>query len=398
MELSAIMLTLGALFLAGLAADVAGRRTRLPRVTLLLICGLVVGEAGFGLLPAEAAEWYDFLAIVALTMVAFLLGGAFDGAALRARGAAILSISLGIVVATLAVVGIGLWLAGLPPALALLLGAIATATDPAATQDAIRQSGHTGAFGETLRGIVAIDDAWGVLVFSLAIVAADMIAGSAQASGPGATLLLALWEVGGAVLLGLVIGFPAAILTGRLSPGEPLRTEALGLVFLTAGAALWLEVSYLIAGMTVGAVIVNRARHHDFAFHEIEALQWPFMLLFFLLAGATLDPSHVWALGLVGLVYCVLRIVARQIGGWAGAALAAAPPGHRLLYGLALLPQAGVAVGMALVVADQFPQWRAQVMTLTIGTTVAFELLAPFLTIWAVRRADPPDACTAPTE
>ncbi len=126
-------------------------------------------------------------------------------------------------------------------------------------------------------------------------------------------------EFSGALLLGLFIGIPAAYLTGRLKKGEPQQTEALGVVFLTAGLALWLDVSFLLAGMTAGMVIANFARHHGRAFHQIEHLQWPFMILFFLLAGAALDVSALWQVGLIGLAYAALRILARIIGGWVGA-------------------------------------------------------------------------------
>ena len=388
MDLALILVTLGTLFLAGLAADSFGRRTRLPRVTLLLLCGLAFGEAGLGVIPPEVTAWYDFLAITALTMVAFLLGNALTLDTLRARGAAILSVSVAIVLVTIAVVFLGLVLLGLPPALALILGAIATATDPAATQDAIAQSGREGPFTDTLKGVVAIDDAWGLIAFSLVIVAAAQMAGG-EAVPLSHMAAEAGYEIGGALLLGLAIGLPGAALTGRLSRGEPLRTEALGLVFLTAGTALWLEVSYLLAGMTAGAVIVNRARHHDRAFHEIEALNWPFMLLFFILAGAAFAPDALVELGLLGLLYMLLRTLARIAGGWLGARLADMPGPQRSRIGLALLPQAGVAVGMALAAAERFPQWEAQIMSLTIGTTIAFELLAPILTVWIVRRVEP---------
>ncbi|REC58742.1 cation:proton antiporter [Rhodosalinus sediminis] len=381
--LAPVMLALGGLFLAGLAADTLGRRTALPRVTLLLACGIVAGGGGLDLIPQAAQDWYGFLSVTALTMVAFLLGGALDAGTLAAHGRAILAISLAIVGVTALAVAAGLWAVGLDPATAAVLGAIATATAPAATQDAIRQSGARGGFVDTLRGIVAIDDAWGMVAFALAVVAAQALLG---ATG-GQMLADAAREIGGALALGLALGWPAAMLTGRLSPGEPLQTEALGLVFLTAGLAIWLEVSFLLAGMTVGAVIVNRARHHERAFHEIEHIQWPFMVLFFVLAGASLDPGKLAALGGLGAAYAALRVGARMLGGWLGARLAGAPRRERWLYGPALLPQAGVAVGMALVAAQEFPDRAETILTLTIGTTVLFELIGPAATIWAVRRA-----------
>src|SRR6056297_211505 len=381
-HLPGLLIALGLLFLAGLAADSIGRKTPLPRVTLLLACGLLIGQPGLDLIPPEAEALYDFLAITALTMVAFLLGSSLTLAKLKQHGRAIFLISLGIVLVTLAVVGGGLWLIAVPAPAALMLGAIATATAPAATQDALHQSGRSGPFVDRLRGIVAIDDVWGLLVFSLAIAMAHGLNGTAHIGH----LIGAGREIFGAILLGLAVGLPAAYLTGRLSKGDPLMSEALGIVFLTAGLAIWLELSFLIAGMTAGAIVANLARHHDRAFHEIEHVHWPFMLLFFILAGASLDIAQLAAAGGVGAAYVILRIVSRIAGGWIGATLAGAERAHRPWYGVALLPQAGVAVGMALVAAREFPEHAGLILTITVGTTVVFELIGPAATIMAVRR------------
>ena len=100
MELAPSLITLGVLFVVGLAADQIGSRTRLPRVTLLLACGIVAGEGGLGLIPPFVKDWYEFLSITALTMVAFLLGGSLTRDNLSKRGRSILAISVSIVMAT----------------------------------------------------------------------------------------------------------------------------------------------------------------------------------------------------------------------------------------------------------------------------------------------------------
>lgn len=382
-----VFLTLGALFLAGLAADTLGRRTKLPRVTLLLACGVVVGRSGFDLLPAEVQGWYELLTVLALTMVAFLLGGVFRRGTLTQYGREILVISLCIVGGTVAVVAGGLWLLGLPLAPALMLGAIAAATDPAAVEDVVHQSGRKGGFPDKLKGIVAVDDAWGIIVFSVMLAVAAGIAGE----GGSAALGHAVRELGGGIALGVAMGLPAAYLTGRLRKGEPMQSEALGVVFLIAGFAEWFEVSFLVAGMVAGAVVVNFARHHERAFHEIEHIRWPFMLLFFLLAGASLQAGRFVELGVIGVGYVVLRVIGRIAGSWIGAGLGGAPAAERPWFGVGLLPQAGVAVGMALVAAEHFPDYSGVILTLTIGTTVAFELVGPPLTQWALNRAQRSD-------
>lgn len=394
MEMHVLLVTLGLLFLAGLVADEVGRTTRAPRVTLLIGLGVVIGDSGFGLLPAAAADWYPLIAAAALSMIAFLLGGALSLANLRRHGRAILTISAMVVLATLAVVGTGLIALGVAPAIALLLAGVATATDPAATRDVIQQTGARGDFADTLSGIVAVDDAWGLIAFSLVLVAANLLAGN-HIDG---VLARGLWEIGGAVALGAAIGFPAAVLTGRIRPHEPLQAEALGIVFLTAGLSIWIEVSFLLAGMTAGAVVVNTARHHRRAFHEIENIEWPFMIVFFILAGASLQLSRLWEIGALGAAFLALRTLARFAGGWLGGALGRAPAAHRRWIGLALLPQAGVAIGMALVAADQFPQARDLILTLAIGTTVVFELFGPAATYLALKRTQgaPKGAASSP--
>lgn len=383
MDLAPIFLTLGGLFLAGLFCDVLARRTGLPRVTLLLAVGVLAGGSGLELIPAGFDAIFGFLSIVALTLVAFLLGNALTWRKLRTNGRMILWVSWSIVAATMAGVTLGLWAIGLALPLAMILAAIACATAPAATQDILREAGAKGRFADTIRGIVAIDDAWGLIVFSLVLVAAAGLTGTEG----GGLIAGALTDIVGAVAVGLTVGLPGAALTGRISRGEPLQAEALGLVFLTAGLCEWLGLSYLLAGLVSGAVIANVATHHDRAFHEIEHVQWPFLLLFFLMAGAVLDVGQLWALGGVGLAYVALRIAARVAGGWIGAGLAGGTPAERRWIGPALLPQAGVAVGMALVAAEQFPDWGAQIMSLTVGTTVVFELIGPPVTRLAVARA-----------
>lgn len=382
MEPHFTLLALGSLLLAGLAADEIGRRTRLPRVTLLIVFGVIVGSSGLNLLPASLSSWYEFLASIALTMVAFLLGGAISRAQLQENGKEIFIVSLSVVLLTAVVVFIGLLIIGAPVPLALLLAGIATATAPAATQDAVRQLRAKGPFTNTVLGIVAIDDAWGLIVFSVILALASAIAGN----GNTGALFHGIWELAGAALVGVAIGLPAAFLTGRIQSGEPMQSEALGLVLLCAGFSIWLGVSFLLAGMIAGVLVANFAKHHRRPFHEIEHIEWPFMVLFFVLSGASFQIDSVHQIGLLGLAYIVLRTVSRVIAGWLGATWAGAPDQHRRWIGLALIPQAGVALGMALVASSHFPGLKETLLAITIGTTVVFELVGPALTQLALRK------------
>jgi len=376
-ETAKILITLGILLLLGLATDVIGRRTRLPRVTLLLIFGFAIGPAGLGFLCPTEEKWFSIVANMALIMIGFLLGEKFTLSSLREHGKLVLWFSVAEVVVTALVVLVGLLLIGLQMGIALLLAGIATATDPAATTDVVHETKADGVFTRTMLGIVAVDDAWGLIVFSLMLTAVQAFIGQSSSIAP---LFTGAWELGGALLIGIGLGIPMAYLTGRIKPGEPTLVEALGLVFLCGGIAIWLEVSFLLASMVLGCVVANLARHHIRPFHAIEGIEWPFMILFFVLAGASLHTEMLFQIGLVGSAYIILRIIGRLVGAWTGGAISHAEPLMRRWMGMALMPQAGVALGMALVAMQRRPDLGEIILPVVIASTVLFEVIGPILT------------------
>lgn len=143
---------------------------------------------------------------------------------------------------------------------------------------------------------------------------------------------------------------------------------------------MWLEVSFLISAMVMGACVSAFARHHEYPFHAIQNIEWPFMSLFFVLAGARLDIAALQALGILGAVYIASRILGKITGAWLGGTLAHADIGTRRWMGLAMLPQAGVSIGMALIAATQFPQYEQTLLTIVISSTIFFEIIGPVFT------------------
>jgi len=376
-NIPAILVTLGVLLLLGMAADILGRRTPLPRVTLLLIFGFLIGPSALHLLPDHSQKGFPIVANIALVMVGFLLGEKMTLSALREHGRLVLWISFAEVVATAGLMLAGLLLLGIRLEIALLLAGISTATDPVATSDVAQEVKSDGLFTRTLLGIVAVDDAWGLIVFSLMLTAAGAFSGDLNSMAP---LLTGAWELGGALLVGIGLGIPMAYLTGRIRPGEPTLVEALGIVFLCGGVAMWLDVSFLLASMILGVVVANLARHHKRPFHAIRDIEWPFMILFFVLAGASLNIESVSEIGLIGSAYLVLRIIGRLLGGWIGGVISHADSSLRRWMGMALMPQAGVALGMTLVAAQHFPALADTILTVVIASTVLFEVVGPLLT------------------
>lgn len=382
---SQFLIALGSIFMLGLMADLLGRHTFLPRVTLLLLFGIAIGEETLDLIPSKLTNNFDIITDMALLMIGFLIGGKLTIASLRESGNKILWISISAVIGPVIMVILGLTLIGIPIEVAILLGCIASATDPAATADIIFEANYKGPFTDVLLSIVAIDDAWGLILFSIGIAAVTAISGMSGDISPITTIV---HELGGAIILGLLIGLPAAYLTGRIKPGQPLVTEALGLVFICGGLALFLDVSFLIASMVMGAVIANLAKHHEYQFHAIEDIEWPFMIVFFILAGALLEISTMKDIGLICLVYVICRIIGKIIGALIGSKYSGADPLMRRWMGVALLPQAGVAMGMALVAASQFPDYRQLLLSVVISTTVFFEIIGPVFTRIALRRVN----------
>ncbi len=382
-QLVILFITLGLLFLIGLATDVLGQRTRLPRVTLLLLFGLAIGPDGLALLPSMEAAWTEAVSRIALVMVGFLLGEKLTVRHLRRMGHMVLSVSLLVTLVTVVMVFAGLVLLGVDWRLALLLGGMATATDPAATVDVVHEARASGHSTRVLLGSVALDDVWGLLIFSFFMTLLVSVNGGVFSL---ITISHGLWDIGGSIAVGLGLGIPMALLCGRIRPGEPTQAEALGFVFLCAGIAMWLDVSYILAAIVLGMTVANLARHHKYPFHEIEGIEWPFLILFFVLAGAALDWQSIGGAGLVLFGYIVMRVIGRLVGGWLGVTLVGGSAVQKRWMGAALLPQAGVAVGMALVSAQRFPEYAEILLSIAVAGTVVFELLGPIFTRLALVR------------
>ena len=381
-----VLLVLGVLFLLGLVADLVGRSTFLPRVTLLLLGGLAVGPSGFGLVSREfVQDWFPLLTDIALGMIGFLLGEKVTNASIRKRGAVVLGISAGKAVGAAVFVVVGLLAAGVTLPVALLLGGIATSTAPAATYDVVRETRSEGDFSETLLSVVAVDDAWGLVLFTLMMATAGALLGT---SGMSAGILAGIGEVGGSLLLGIGLGIPMAFLTGRVGGGEPTLAEALGLVLLCTGIAIHWQVSPILAAMAMGSTVASRASHHLRPFHAIERVEWPLLIVFFVLAGASLEIEHLLEAGWIGAAYIASRTAGTYVGARWGGRATGAPPLLRRWLGLTLLPQAGVGIGMALIAAQRFPDLADLILAVVLASTVIFEVIAPIITRRVLRMVE----------
>lgn len=366
------LLQIGLILLCGLLAEYLGRKTTLPRVSLLIGLGLLLGQSGFALIPAPDSSWFTQVSQIALSMVGFLLGGKLWGQEPR-PGAELWHYSLMITLVTGLTVGAGLWLLGQPWQLALVLAGVALATDPLATMDAMRNIAPSN-LTRMLTGIVALDDVWGLLLFSLAI----SLLGNQTING-FSPFLHGLMELLLSVGLGAILGVVGGWLSGRLREGEPILLEALALVFLSAGLSRLFDLNYLLVAIAMGAAVARTAKHHEHPFHEIELIEWPFLVIFLVLTGASFELHSFNGTVVLVALYALLRIAGRWLGG-------SLPGTSSLTYaerskvGLCLLPQAGVAVGVALYGAQIFPAYADAIIHATVLATIGFELLGPMVT------------------
>jgi Kef-type K+ transport system membrane component KefB len=342
-----------------------------------------------GPLGLAVGSWSGALTTAALGMVAYLIGGSMTAAQLgrlgRAMTATALAESLGaaavVFLAVSALAGPADGLPGVLPALAL--AAIAATTAPAATLAVLHQYRARGPLTDMLLGVVALDDALGILLFAV------VLAAGADAS-PAGQLGSALVAIGGAVLAGA--------LTGRLLAAAAMRVHQPGLrlpmvlagVLVVIGLAEALGLSPLLACMTLGFA----SRHFlgtagDRLLAPVEFLEEMVFVVFFTVAGAHFQAGVFLGFLDVILIYLVARLAGKLGGAFVGARLGGAPPQVARWIGLGLAPQAGVAVGLALSLG-QYPAFQAAslaVVNIVLGTTLLYELLGPLAVRFALARA-----------
>ncbi len=384
MKLNTLM-DLAIMIFAGMFCGRMAKHIRLPNVTGYLVAGLLIGPSVLGLLSGDFLDSIEIISKVALGFIAFSIGNEFKVSYFKRVGAAPIVIAcMESLFAVLFVVA-GLIVSGQSVPFSLVLGAVAAATAPAATIMVIKQYRAKGPVTETLLAVVAIDDATALILFSLSVAAAQaMTDGGASLAS---SLLSPLKEIGGAIVAGAVLGF-IFLLPLRFFKKKGNRLSLIAaFVFAGLGISQWLGLSDLLLCMAMGAVVANFSSDVEEIMDICDGVTPPIFMLFFVASGADLQLSILPTVGIIGVIYIVLRVVGKYAGTLVGALMCKCDKAVRLYLGPCLIPQAGVAIGLSLVAGQVVPQHAPQIRAVILCGTLIYELIGPAVTKFFLKKA-----------
>lgn len=385
------LLLIGGLMVAGLVAGtLTASLFNIPRVVAYILVGMLFSpDLLGGYLGLEDLRWTDPLVTLFLGVIAYLIGGSVTVGQLQRLGWSIVGATLGKVSG--AVLGVfavmtlaGMTVADLPVWLfALVLAALAPATAPAAIVAIVHQYRARGPLTTTWLGMVVLDDALGILIFALVLAAA----GSASLA---AALPIALWEIGGAVAVGVAVGFVTGCTAGRLHESELRLVAMLGVIIFLVGLAKSIQISPLLTAMAFGfSTRYFCGSSSDRLFRPIENLEEVVFVLFFAFAGLHFQLSVFQEYWAVMLLYFFARSAGLMFGASTGSRLAGAPRQVSNWVGFGLLPQGGVAIGLALLLVGngRFAQAGELIVNVITATTLLTESVGALSARFGLARA-----------
>ena len=363
------------------------RLVKLPNVTAYLLAGVIVGPCVLKLIPSETLTSYSVITEAALGFIAFSIGDQFKLDSLKAIGKPALIItaleSLGAVACTMSIT----LLLGFDPVICVMLGALSASTAPAATLLIVRQYKAKGPLTDMLLPVVAADDATGLIAYSICVnIAINLI--NHNAFSLTDTILLPLLEIVAALLVGAFMGFLLALSHRFFKSHTNRMSLAIAGIFLGVGIADYFGLSNLLLCMAMGAVYVNLRDDAERILGCIDDWTYPLFMLFFVISGAELNLGTLPKVGLIGIVYIFARFGGKFLGSWIGGTITHQPPVVKDNIGWALMPQAGVAIGMATMALAQLPaEYGQPIQTVILSATLVYEIVGPIASKNALKRA-----------
>jgi len=262
-----------------------------------------------------------------------------------------------------------------PLPVSILLGAIASATAPAATFMVVREYKARGPLTRYLLMAVTFDDAIGIILFDISIVIAKASL-MGEGFGFGELILAPLSEIGYSLVSGIGLGLILSYALKHIKSREGTLITTVSFILVTAGLSRQFNFSPLLSSMALGATVANLAKNENKIFGYIDEWTPPIFLIFFVIAGANLDIALLPAVGLIGVAYALLRAAGKIYGSRIGAHLVKAPKNVQKYLGYAMLPQAGVAIGFAMLINEMFPE-LSYITTIVLAIVIIFEIIGP---------------------
>ena len=393
------LLVVGVVTLVGLYLGKSMKFMRLPSILGFMLVGVLVGPGTLGFLTEELQRSLSFLTSIALAFVAVSIGLELSFAELRRQGRAMIVVIVTESLLAFGVVTAAVYLLTGNLPMALIFGAVAPASAPAGTVAVIQEYNARGPLTRALYSVVGFDDGLGIVIFGFAAAVARALLPEVQAAGGadlGGLLLVPLREIGLSIAVGIGMAIPYSLLARLLKSDRDVLPLTFAILLITSGLTEWLHLSLILTNMVVGMVVVNSQPASVLMRIRSElGRQMPLLfILFFVLAGANLHIAALPALGLVGLVYIAGRSAGLVGGAYFGSLIGRAEPVIRKYLGMGILSQAGVAIGLALVINHEFAALGETgaaigrtVLTTVTATSIFFELIGPVLTRAGLSRA-----------
>ncbi len=378
---------LGIVILSGILLGVLVGYLKLPKVTGYLLAGIIIGPFFLKLIPKEAISGLTVISEAALGFIAYNIGSSLNFKNLKKIGSGIIVIALfEALMAVVVVILVMTFVFRQPLPFSLAIGAIASATAPAATLMVLKQYKAKGPLVDTLIPVVAIDDAIAVIAFGICLAIAQVLI-----SGAGALTVMDVAkpfiEIIGSLLVGAVLGFALAFVNRSSNSKEQTMSLAIGVILLAVGIAAKFELSSILTCMALGSAISNITDGKGRLLTVLDNFTNPIFIAFFTISGLDLDLSVLKTVGFIGIGYIVSRIIGKVLGAYIGCKIAKSEPVVQKYLGFTLVPQAGVAIGLSLLVENALPLYGSEIRTIILAATVMYELIGPLCTKYAIFKA-----------
>ena len=373
-----ISLSVGIIFLAGAAGGKLARYIKLPSVTGNLLAGILVGPSVLSLVSGEVIYALAPINELALGIIALSIGAELHWGTIRKLAKDAAKVFIVEAILTLIVVFGSLYLFGLPFRYAIVFGVISIATAPGAIIACIRETPTKGDFPKVLLSVVALDNLFAITLFGiiLSFMQAGLAATDAVNTSP---LVMASSDIGISLLLGIGAGMFLVVTSHRAKSDTRILVSVLGAVLITVGLSKQWDTPALLAAITAGAFYINLSQKPQRISRSLMNVEDPILLVFLTLAGAKLDLSVLPAVGQIGLIYIGARFFAKLVGSRIGTSFTLFPINWKRNLGRALTPQAGVAIGLAIIAEQKSIFAPDTIMPVILTAVVFFELVGPIL-------------------